>query len=156
MTDEPAPRKGILDHLEGGLRIWEIGTGLIAVVAAIVGFVNSNGGPVYILVQIGIFGFACYVAYIPAAIILLGFIGAFEKATNRDTTDTAQITLAAIIAIVIALFVRFGLFYEGIGEPGDLDAFGTVFTACVGALILLLPLVGLLWFKGSTPRSSNR
>lgn len=159
MADDQAgkdrPFDRALDVVEKGNRAYEAVTGAIAALSAGLAFVQSHG-PVNLLVQVGIMGFALYISLFIAVPIALGLLHVLHTSTKRESTDTATAVILVVILIATALFVRFGLFYDGIGKPGDLDGVGTAFTALVGVAVLLAPLLALWWSKGSKPRMVAR
>lgn len=155
MDDESVgAREKAIGFLSDTTTVIEAVTAIIAAASAVVGFVAANGGVISVLGQIGIFAFACYVGAIPAALVCVGLDELAGK-MSRQTKDVFAVAVLVIVMLAFALLVRFGLFYDGIGEEGDLDAVGQAFTALVGAAALLLPL-GLLWYhRGSTRISGS-
>ncbi|MGO4599816.1 hypothetical protein [Terrabacter sp. 2RAF25] len=137
-----------LHAVETGNRVYEAVTGAIAAISAILSFIQQHG-VVSILVQIGIMGFALYISLFIAVPLALGILHVLHGATKRTSTDQAVAVILVVVLVAVALLVRFGLFYDGIGQPGDLDGIGTAFTALVGVLVLLAPLFVLWWRKGS-------
>ncbi|TDP92912.1 hypothetical protein [Labedaea rhizosphaerae] len=149
---EQRPRP-VVERLEDGQKIgefvgWAIGAG-----SAVVGFVQAHGGPGSILVQLGIFGFACYISVFVAVPVVLGLFAALEKVTARETTDLATAVVLGIALLAGGALIRFGLFYDGIGD--DFDTIGKVFAGLVGVAILMAPLVLLWWRKGSRPKPAG-
>jgi hypothetical protein len=128
---------------------------LVASAATVVGFIRTHGGPVYFLVQIGLFGIACYIALFVAIPITAGIMWIAERSTHRESTDASTLIIAAIAVLGVGALIRFKGFYSGIGQPGDFDGIGTAFMALIGALILLLPLGILWWRKGSRPANPD-
>ncbi len=125
-------------------------TSIIGAVSAVVGFVVANGGLVSILVQVGVFAFACYIAVIPAVLVLSAF-DALGESIKRETKEAVQLVVGIVLILLFALLIRLFVFYDGIGT--DFDAFGRAFAAAVGVAALLLPLLVLWYFYGSKPSS---
>lgn len=153
MTQPAEPNRGVVDSLSDIKTVVEAIIAIIAAASAVVGFVAANGGLVVVLGQVGIFAFACYVGAFPAAFVIAG-LDALGNQLRRQTNDTAFIAIAASVMIIFALLVRFVLFYDGIGEEGDLDAIGQAFSAALGVGALLLPVFLLWYFHGSKPVSN--
>ena len=152
MTRPEQPRS-VLGHLEDVQKVGEFVAWAISAGSAVVGFVQAHGGLGAVLVQLGIFGFACYISAFVAVPVVLGLLAALEKATNRETTDVAAAVAVAAALLGGGALIRFGLFDGGLGA--DFDAIAAVFTGLVGVAILLAPLVVLWWRKGSRPKPAQ-
>lgn len=150
-SSSPGPMERSLHVVETGNRIYEALTGAIAAISAILAFVSQQG-PINILVQIGIMGFALYFSLFVAVPVALGLLKVLHVTTRRESTEAATAVIVIAVLAACALLIRFGLFYDGIGQPGDLDGIGTTFCAAVGVITILIPFVVLWWHKGSTPR----
>ncbi len=148
MTEADQPRRA-LEHLETANRVWEAVTGAVAILSTINAFISSHGGPIQVLVQIGVFGFALYIGMVIAVPLALSILAALERSTHRTSTETATAVIAIACIAGVAVLIRLVVFYDGIGT--DFDTIGTTFTALVGTAVLLTPLVVLWWRKGSTP-----
>jgi hypothetical protein len=132
--------------------IWEIGSWIVSAGTTIVTFVRGIGGPVQFLVEVGFYGFACYIAAFVFVPLLIMALTSLEKATRRTTTDAFAIVAVGIAVLGGGALIRFGLFAEGLTE--DLDAIGTAFGAFVGLIVLLLPIVLFWYFRGSKPNAA--
>jgi hypothetical protein len=146
---QQAASEGPLETLSRAKRMWEILLWLIEVGIAVVGFVNSVGGPIQFLIEVAFFGFACYASLFvvaPAAAFAFQWL---EGAFHRQTTDPAMALTIAAGVLGVGALIRFGLFAPGVTR--DLDVIGSVFAATVGVAIMSIPLIALWYFRGSRP-----
>lgn len=134
--------------MENIQKVVEFLTFCIATGAAVVGFVKTTGGPVQFLVEVGTFGFACYVAIWVIVPLLIWAITLLERVTHRQTTDAATMVVLGLGLLGGGALIRFGLFHPDVAK--DLDTIGSIFTASVGVIVLCIPLVMVWYFKGST------
>lgn len=127
--------------------MWELASWVISAGTTVVTFVRSVGGPVQFLVEVGTYGFACYVAiWVVVPLVLAGLAG-LERVSGRQTLDVVAAVAAGVAVLAAGAAVRFGLFHEDVAQ--DLDAIGTTFSALVGVAVLCVPLVLLWYFRGS-------
>ena len=152
MEEQPQTKAaGPVEWLSNTQTVIEALTAIIGVVSAVVGFIAANGGPVAILMEIGVFAFAAYVGAFPAAFALVG-LDSLGGVMKRQTNDQFFIGAAVTLMIGFALLIRFVVFDPNYTE--DLDVIGETFLALTGVAALLLP-VGLVWyFKGSKSAGS--
>jgi hypothetical protein len=142
-----------LEWLEEASGAIEAVTTIFAAASTVVAFVSANGGIVAVLAEIGVFGFACYVGVIPAMVLLLVVgegLQRLEMAAHRKTKDSVAIGVSIVIALGVAIVIRLVVFAPGLTD--DLDTFGQAFTASVGVVVLLIPLLGYWYFYGSAPQ----
>ena len=67
-----------------------------------------------ILVQVGVFAFACYIAVIPAVLVLSAF-DALGESIKRETKEAVQLVVGIVLILLFALLIRLFVFYDGIG-----------------------------------------
>ena len=139
----------LLGRAKQAKEIWEILAWVVSSGTAIVTFVRGVGGPVQFLVEVGVYGFACYVAVWVILPAVVAALTGLENATGRATTDLAAGIAAGTAVLGGGALIRFGLFHPNVTK--DLDGIGTAFGALVGLAVLAVPLVALWYFRGSTP-----
>lgn len=128
---------------------WEWGSWAISVAGTLFSAAQAVGLPDF-LAEVGLFGFACYVAAIPVAAIMIFCFGGLEKLTGREINETISITVLILGILAGALFLRSQVFVNI--DPAELDTFGRVAASLFGAAILLTPLY-FLWSRyGRRPR----
>jgi hypothetical protein len=147
------PRKpGLLDRAKHGLQIIEIITGSIAAVSTVIGLIKAAGGPLAVLMAIGVVGLAAYAGASAAFFLFEFLIGPVDSYTRRklkrETTDIALMWILG--AFWLAVTVSF-VWLIGLPDPDDYDGLGQTAFAALGVVVLLIPLA-LLWYaKGSKP-----
>lgn len=117
-------------------KVWETISWGISAGGTVAGFVNEVGGPWQFFIEVFAFGFACYIAVIPAGVVLAAVVWLLEQ-VRLEPTDKATVGLLVVLVLGIGLIVRFALFYPGITR--SMDAFGSAFAGLVGIAILLTP-----------------
>lgn len=153
----PDPREGespaetVLQRAETAKRVWEVATWIIEAGVIVVGFISDVGGLVQFLMEVGFFGFACYVAAFIFVPLTVAGLEALERGTNRQTTDIGGGILVGAALLGGGALVRFGVFAPGFTE--DLDAIGSTFLALLGLAVLLVPIAVWWYFRGSRPRA---
>jgi hypothetical protein len=151
-SDNNQQKPDVIGTLKQAKDIWEIGTWIVTAGTTLVTFIRGVGGPVQFLVEVGFYGFACYMAafvFVPLVTLILTKL---EEATQRTTTDAFGIILLGIALLGGGALIRFGLFAEGLTE--GLDAIGTAFGALVGFAILLMPVFLFWYYRGSKPNAA--
>lgn len=148
-TDQNEAKPTLVQQVDTAHKAVETISTAISISSGVIGFIRSIGGFGQFLVEVGAFGIACYLAiflfYLPVSWLL----GKLEKATRRETTDSAANWIAAGTVLIGGVIVRFAIFADGITQ--DLDAIGAGFLGLLGILVLLAP-VGVWWFsRGSKP-----
>lgn len=126
--------------------VWEWVSWAIGAIGALVGFIQGGGVPGF-LIQVALFGLACYVAFIPVVVIWILVFAALGNATGRRTH--LRFRVGALIAGILAggIYLRSQM-YEGIGEPGDpsLVDGGSTFLLVLGTVLLLIPAY-FIWHR---------
>ncbi len=146
--------QGVLTHMENIQKVGEFLTFCIATGSAIVGFIKSTGGVVQFLVEVGTYGFACYVSAFIIVPLLFGIVFLLEKVTHRETIDTAIAVITGLGLLGGGALIRFGVFHPEVAQ--DLDGIGTFFAASVGVIVLCIPLVIMWYLKGSSPATHRQ
>lgn len=121
----PTPQQSATAYIVSGVAF------LSSVVGFLTNFTNEGFSLIQLLVEIGSFGFALYVALIPSALAVVALLHNFPE---LEQNHRALAGLALAIALLLGAAIRFGLFAEGLTT--NLDAFGTFFTAFVGAAVV--------------------
>lgn len=150
---KPPVQPSVLDQAEAAKRVWEIMVWLADAGIVIVGLVQSTGGPLNFLIEVALYGFACYISLFLVLPIAMVALAALEKVANRQTTDVAIGVTAAVAMLAGGAFIR-TLFYPGLAD--DLDEIGTMFAALVGVAILASPLIWLWYTNGSRPAAAGK
>ena len=148
-NNESSQPSGIIGSLKQMKEFWEIVAWIISGGTAIVALINSAGGPIQFLAQVGVFGFACYAAAWVILPIALAALAGLEKMFNRSTTDVVNGIVAGIAvlgggALILSTFAP--------GYAKSLDAIGTAFVVLVGIVVLAIPFIVVWYFRGSKPR----
>lgn len=121
------------------------GTGAVAgVVALLSKFTTDDFTLPQLLLELGIFGVAMYMAFIPAAVVVLGLSKLWPELEQDD-----RYIVGALIgtALVLALVLRFVVFAPDVNE--DLDAFGQGFLMFCGFLVAAAALWAVGHLKAS-------
>ena len=141
-----------LNQADAAHHVWTTLVWVVEAGVTIAGVVRSAGGPVQFLVEVGFYGFACYVAVwivLPAVLFLLERL---EQATGRETTDVAAGLIIGAAVLGGGALIRYVVFAPGLTQ--NLDAIGTAFGALIGLVVLLIPFVVLWYTSGSQPKRS--
>lgn len=149
--NQPEQQPGPLERLSQVHGAIQAITGIVAAGATVVGLVESNGGLIQVLVEVGFYSFACYTAAFLVVPIVLGLVTLLEQSTDRASTETAQIVIVGVALLGGGALIRFALFDPAVTE--DLDGFGTAFAALMGVAFLCVPLV--IWWYQSGSKPSN-
>ncbi|MCC3292592.1 hypothetical protein [Arthrobacter sp. zg-Y1110] len=143
MADRNAAPHGPVQMLRGFREGWEWGSWAISVAGTLFSAAQAVGLPDF-LIEVSLFGFACYVAAIPVSLIMFSISAAVEKVTGRQVGDTVSITVLILGVLAGALFLRSEVFVHM--DPAEMDTFGRVVFSLLGAAILLTPLY-FLWSR---------
>jgi hypothetical protein len=143
---------GVINHLKQAKEIWAILTSIVSAGSIIRAFLKSVGGPVQFLMEVGMYGFACYVSVWVILPIVIMILAGLEKVTGRDTTDVAAGIVAGVSVLGGGALIRWGVFHPRITE--DVDTIGTAFMALSGVAVLAVPFIVLWYFYGSKSRAT--
>jgi len=148
-SDGDKPVK-IIDTAKTFKDVIELVTWTISIGIAVLSFLRTPGSLTQFLIQVGTYGFACYIAIWMILFPVLYLINYLDKTFHRETTDTAA-------AIVVGISVLGGgvLILSGFAPDAykDLDTLGTAFMVLLGIVTLAIPFLLLWYYRGSTPRS---
>lgn len=107
-------------------------------------FTSDKFSAVDLLVEVGFFGFAMFVALIPTSIVLI----AIAKVTPElEENDRVFVIVGLVVALLMSGAVRFGLFAKDLTK--NLDSFGEYFAALVGVAVLGLGVWAVGQLKGA-------